>query len=294
MATPKQVPRSSPGSAPRAAESSDALPEGEPRGGRPSPTGQSEASPAPPRSSPQSHKQDRPGRPTPRGHPEQPSAQRTLLPLAARSRLVCPARWPSPAGQREAGLSGAPSPIGRLRDGGGRASLRRSLPRVRLRRAQVAGASRLGSHVARGGSGLSAAGGSRVAWPAMEPGEAGSGASAVLREGWFRETCSLWPGQALSLQVEEVLHHRRSRFQEILVFRRWGRRRGQPGGGQRAAGAGGGQEARREATWTRVTAPGSLRCAGGPLACTTRPSLRAGQDRGVFPGQLPEVPLNQC
>ncbi|XP_072464955.1 spermidine synthase isoform X2 [Notamacropus eugenii] len=49
--------------------------------------------------------------------------------------------------------------------------------------------------------------------PAMEPGP------PAIREGWFRETCSLWPGQAMSLQVDELLHHQRSRYQEILVFR---------------------------------------------------------------------------
>lgn len=53
-----------------------------------------------------------------------------------------------------------------------------------------------------------------------EGGEGEAAPAAIIREGWFRETCSLWPGQALSLQVEAVLHHRRSRFQEILVFRR--------------------------------------------------------------------------
>ncbi|XP_013920882.1 PREDICTED: spermidine synthase, partial [Thamnophis sirtalis] len=51
----------------------------------------------------------------------------------------------------------------------------------------------------------------------MEAAAAAGG--SVSQEGWFRETCSLWPGQALSLQVEEVLHHQRSPFQEILVFR---------------------------------------------------------------------------
>lgn len=58
--------------------------------------------------------------------------------------------------------------------------------------------------------------------PAMEPGPDGPAASglAAIREGWFRETCSLWPGQALSLQVEQLLHHQRSRYQDILVFRR--------------------------------------------------------------------------
>lgn len=56
------------------------------------------------------------------------------------------------------------------------------------------------------------------------------GAAALIREGWFRETCRLWPGQAMSLQVEELLHHQRSRYQEILVFRRCGagRRRIKP------------------------------------------------------------------
>lgn len=58
--------------------------------------------------------------------------------------------------------------------------------------------------------------------PAMEPGPDGPAASgpAAIRDGWFRETCSLWPGQALSLQVEQLLHHQRSRYQDILVFRR--------------------------------------------------------------------------
>ncbi|KAB1268396.1 Spermidine synthase [Camelus dromedarius] len=55
----------------------------------------------------------------------------------------------------------------------------------------------------------------------MEPGPDGPAASGptAIREGWFRETCSLWPGQALSLQVEQLLHHQRSRYQDILVFR---------------------------------------------------------------------------
>lgn len=62
--------------------------------------------------------------------------------------------------------------------------------------------------------------------PAMEPGPDGPAAPgpAAIREGWFRETCSLWPGQALSLQVEQLLHHQRSRYQDILVFRRYHRR----------------------------------------------------------------------
>lgn len=64
--------------------------------------------------------------------------------------------------------------------------------------------------------------------PAMEPGPDGPAAfgPADIHEGWFRETCSLWPGQALSLQVEQLLHHQRSRYQDILVFRRYHRRPG--------------------------------------------------------------------
>lgn len=59
----------------------------------------------------------------------------------------------------------------------------------------------------------------------MEPCPDGPAASspAAIREGWFRETCSLWPGQALSLQVEQLLHHQRSQYQDILVFRRYHR-----------------------------------------------------------------------
>uniref|UniRef100_A0A8U7NJV1 Spermidine synthase n=1 Tax=Corvus moneduloides TaxID=1196302 RepID=A0A8U7NJV1_CORMO len=66
----------------------------------------------------------------------------------------------------------------------------------------------------------------RREWSAGGPGAAAPlrygmerGAAALIREGWFRETCRLWPGQAMSLQVEELLHHQRSRYQEILVFR---------------------------------------------------------------------------
>lgn len=29
----------------------------------------------------------------------------------------------------------------------------------------------------------------------------------------------LWPGQAMSLKVEEVLDHHRSRYQDVLVFK---------------------------------------------------------------------------
>mmetsp|Transcript_20440 Transcript_20440/g.29136 ORF Transcript_20440/g.29136 Transcript_20440/m.29136 type:complete len:316 (-) Transcript_20440:1160-2107(-) len=39
-----------------------------------------------------------------------------------------------------------------------------------------------------------------------------------ISDGWFRERGALWPGQAMSLQVEKVLYHKRSDFQDVLVF----------------------------------------------------------------------------
>jgi len=40
-----------------------------------------------------------------------------------------------------------------------------------------------------------------------------------IQSGWFSEISTLWPGQALSIQVEEVLFEGKSEFQEVLVFR---------------------------------------------------------------------------
>lgn len=41
----------------------------------------------------------------------------------------------------------------------------------------------------------------------------------LIVDGWFHERGVLWPGQAMSLEVKEVLDHHRSRFQDVLVFR---------------------------------------------------------------------------
>lgn len=41
----------------------------------------------------------------------------------------------------------------------------------------------------------------------------------LIKDGWFMEKGELWPGQAMSLEVEEVLHHCMSKFQDILVFK---------------------------------------------------------------------------
>ncbi|XP_041129733.1 spermidine synthase-like [Polyodon spathula] len=40
-----------------------------------------------------------------------------------------------------------------------------------------------------------------------------------IKDGWFTETCTLWPGQALSLQVEEILYQQKSQFQDVMVFK---------------------------------------------------------------------------
>ena len=41
----------------------------------------------------------------------------------------------------------------------------------------------------------------------------------MIRDGWFRESEVMWPGQAMSLKIEEVLWEGRSDFQDILVFK---------------------------------------------------------------------------
>ncbi|KAI8807886.1 Spermidine/spermine synthase [Cladochytrium replicatum] len=37
-------------------------------------------------------------------------------------------------------------------------------------------------------------------------------------DGWFKESATMWPGQAMSLQVVEILHHEKSLYQDVLVF----------------------------------------------------------------------------
>lgn len=40
----------------------------------------------------------------------------------------------------------------------------------------------------------------------------------IVIDGWFRETNELWPGQAWTLKVDQVLHHEKSQHHDILVF----------------------------------------------------------------------------
>lgn len=42
-----------------------------------------------------------------------------------------------------------------------------------------------------------------------------------IQNGWFSEVNSQWPGQALSLEVEEVYFEGKSKFQDIIVFKRF-------------------------------------------------------------------------
>lgn len=41
-----------------------------------------------------------------------------------------------------------------------------------------------------------------------------------IQDGWFMEKCTLWPGQAMSLKVSEVLYNKKSKYQDVMVFKR--------------------------------------------------------------------------
>ncbi|KAI5302947.1 putrescine aminopropyltransferase [Ascosphaera pollenicola] len=40
----------------------------------------------------------------------------------------------------------------------------------------------------------------------------------TIKDGWFSEISEMWPGQAMTLRVKEILHHEKSKFQDVLVF----------------------------------------------------------------------------
>ncbi|KAK4948539.1 putrescine aminopropyltransferase [Elasticomyces elasticus] len=40
----------------------------------------------------------------------------------------------------------------------------------------------------------------------------------TIKDGWFREISDMWPGQAMILKVNQVLHHEKSKYQDVLVF----------------------------------------------------------------------------
>ncbi|KAG8235725.1 hypothetical protein J437_LFUL016360 [Ladona fulva] len=41
----------------------------------------------------------------------------------------------------------------------------------------------------------------------------------ALKKGWFSELCPLWPGMCLSLEVEEIIHSEKSKYQDIMVLK---------------------------------------------------------------------------
>ncbi|TPX17582.1 uncharacterized protein E0L32_012116 [Thyridium curvatum] len=42
--------------------------------------------------------------------------------------------------------------------------------------------------------------------------------SPAVLHGWFREISNMWPGQAMTLKVKKVLHHEKSKYQDVLIF----------------------------------------------------------------------------
>lgn len=54
--------------------------------------------------------------------------------------------------------------------------------------------------------------------PKPQPGTLEDGLG-VVKDGWFTELSTMWPGQGLSLEVEEILFRERSKFQ-VQIRRR--------------------------------------------------------------------------
>ena len=40
----------------------------------------------------------------------------------------------------------------------------------------------------------------------------------AIHKGWFSELSEMWPGQSFSLQVDEILYHDKSKYQDIMVL----------------------------------------------------------------------------
>ncbi|KAL9612849.1 MAG: hypothetical protein Q9167_002581 [Letrouitia subvulpina] len=40
----------------------------------------------------------------------------------------------------------------------------------------------------------------------------------TIKDGWFREISDMWPGQAMTLKVNQILHHEKSKYQDVLIF----------------------------------------------------------------------------
>jgi len=42
--------------------------------------------------------------------------------------------------------------------------------------------------------------------------------NTIAKDGWFREISGMWPGQAMTLKVNSILHHEKSKYQDVLIF----------------------------------------------------------------------------
>ena len=42
----------------------------------------------------------------------------------------------------------------------------------------------------------------------------------IVKDGWFSDVGPLWKGQAFSLEVDKVLFHEKSKYQDVLVLKR--------------------------------------------------------------------------
>jgi len=40
----------------------------------------------------------------------------------------------------------------------------------------------------------------------------------TIKDGWFREISDMWPGQAMTLKVNRIVHHEKSKYQDVLIF----------------------------------------------------------------------------
>lgn len=52
-----------------------------------------------------------------------------------------------------------------------------------------------------------------------KPSSSSTSGTDLIIDGWFHERGVLWPGQAMSLQVEKVLYHGKSKYQDVLMFK---------------------------------------------------------------------------
>ena len=56
---------------------------------------------------------------------------------------------------------------------------------------------------------------------ADDPASSSQSKMNVVKDGWFSEIGPLWKGQAFSLEVDKVLFHEKSKYQDVQVFKRW-------------------------------------------------------------------------